>query len=530
MTLTAAFTDALAIVAQGAAARDREPHPAFPDDAIGALEQAGVLVAGLPFSEQLTVVRDVARADAAVARIVDGHLNAVERLAVHAEDPLRERELTAVAEERLRLGVWGADPRPGEGEPARIRDGGLHGVKTFCSGAGGLQRAIVLAGDRLAYVDLTEGTLVDPGLVRGRRDARLRQPSRRLRRRAGARRPGRARARSRRSRGSRATRCAPRPPGPARPTPPPTRRCACSPRGPSRPSSSASPPAASGPSRARSGCGSPRAGAGATPAPLRREDGAYLRHVDRRRATSRAARRGGARLRLAPVRDRRRRWTARAATSSSSLLQHRLDPIVARAGAAALEEAPVSVDPATFERMYRDDEDPWGFGTSPVRGGEVRPDDRGARRPAASSRALELGCSIGVLTARLRRALRRADRAGRRRRPRSSAGARARRRPHADVRVATLPEELPGGRFDLVVASEVLYYFAPDVLDGAARRPRGRAGRPAACCSPSTGGRRRGRTRCAATRSTTILAARPGLRGIHAEPHDRYRLDVLERT
>ena len=167
MTLTAAFTDALAIVAQGAAARDREPHPAFPDDAIGALEQAGVLVAGLPFSEQLTVVRDVARADAAVARIVDGHLNAVERLAVHAEDPLRERELTAVAEERLRLGVWGADPRPGEGEPARIRDGGLHGVKTFCSGAGGLQRAIVLAGDRLAYVDLTEGTLVDPGWFAG---------------------------------------------------------------------------------------------------------------------------------------------------------------------------------------------------------------------------------------------------------------------------------------------------------------------------------------------------------------------------
>jgi hypothetical protein len=67
-----------------------------------------------------------------------------------------------VAEDRLRLGVWGADPRPGEGEPARIRDGGLHGVKTFCSGAGGLQRAIVLAGDRLAYVDLTRGTLVDP--------------------------------------------------------------------------------------------------------------------------------------------------------------------------------------------------------------------------------------------------------------------------------------------------------------------------------------------------------------------------------
>ncbi len=167
MTSTAAFTDALAVVAQGAAARDREPHPAFPADAIGALEDAGVLAGGLPFSEQLVVVRDVARADAAVARIVDGHLNAVERLAVHGEDPLRERELAAVAEDHLRLGVWGADPRPGEGEPARIRDGGLHGVKTFCSGAGGLQRAIVLAGDLLAYVDLTRGALVDPDWFAG---------------------------------------------------------------------------------------------------------------------------------------------------------------------------------------------------------------------------------------------------------------------------------------------------------------------------------------------------------------------------
>ena len=71
MTTTMAYTDALAVVAQGAAARDREPHPAFPADAIAALEDAGVLAGGLPFSEQLVVVRDVARADAAVARIVD---------------------------------------------------------------------------------------------------------------------------------------------------------------------------------------------------------------------------------------------------------------------------------------------------------------------------------------------------------------------------------------------------------------------------------------------------------------------------
>ena len=167
MTATAALADALATVAHGAAERDREPRPRFPGDAMAALERAGVLAGGLPFSEQLEVVRDVARADPAVARIVDGHLNAVERLAVHGEEPLREDELQAVAAGRLRLGVWGADPRGDEGDPARIVDGALRGTKTFCSGAGGLHRAIVLAGDRLAYVDLTRGTTVDEGWFAG---------------------------------------------------------------------------------------------------------------------------------------------------------------------------------------------------------------------------------------------------------------------------------------------------------------------------------------------------------------------------
>ena len=51
----------------------------------------------------------------------------------------------------LLLGVWGADPAPGEGSPAHLergRDGlVLRGVKTFCSGAGGVQRALVVARD-----------------------------------------------------------------------------------------------------------------------------------------------------------------------------------------------------------------------------------------------------------------------------------------------------------------------------------------------------------------------------------------------
>ena len=72
----------------------------------------------------------------------------------------------AIARGELRAGVWGADPGPGEGEPARLRGDVVSGVKTFCSGAGGLQRGLVLvrhdgAGPPLAaWLDLTQ-----PGTV-----------------------------------------------------------------------------------------------------------------------------------------------------------------------------------------------------------------------------------------------------------------------------------------------------------------------------------------------------------------------------
>ena len=78
--------------------------------------------------------------------------------------------MAALGAGERRIGVWGADPAPGEGPPARIADGPdgpvLTGVKVFCSGAGGVDRALVAAaGDDgrglLAYVDLTRGVEID---------------------------------------------------------------------------------------------------------------------------------------------------------------------------------------------------------------------------------------------------------------------------------------------------------------------------------------------------------------------------------
>ncbi len=147
---------ALAMVAAGATGRDREPRPAFPAEAIDALRHAGALGWNAtpgpvrpPAAEELALVRRVAEADGSVARIFDGHLNAVERLAVQAPAAVRDAELAAARAGTLLAGVWGGVPVRDEGEPARVRRAGsqavVRGVKTFCSGAGGVDRAAVLA-------------------------------------------------------------------------------------------------------------------------------------------------------------------------------------------------------------------------------------------------------------------------------------------------------------------------------------------------------------------------------------------------
>src|ERR1700749_3514367 len=108
------FEQVLAEIESGAAHRDGEAAPSFPAGPMALLERAGMLAwnakAGAsrpPAAAGLALVRQVARADGSVGRIYDGHLNAVERLAVQAPADVRDRELAAVAARRLRAGVWG---------------------------------------------------------------------------------------------------------------------------------------------------------------------------------------------------------------------------------------------------------------------------------------------------------------------------------------------------------------------------------------------------------------------------------------
>lgn len=115
-----------------------------------------------------------------------------------------------------------------------------------------------------------------------------------------------------------------------------------------------------------------------------------------------------------------------------------------------------------FERLYEADPDPWNFETSAYEHEKYNRTLHAIEgRP---SRALEIGCSIGVFTGRL------ATRCDHVVAVDMSAAAieSARRRlvshPNVVIERRTLPENMPLGSFDLVVASEVLYYWSESLL------------------------------------------------------------------
>lgn len=127
-----------------------------------------------------------------------------------------------------------------------------------------------------------------------------------------------------------------------------------------------------------------------------------------------------------------------------------------------------SLTAAYFEQLYARDPDPWRFATSAYE--RAKYDATLAALPQARYRsALEVGCSIGILTARLAERcdhLLAVDLA-------EAALAQARARcaalPQVGFAQLRLPEELPPGRFDLILLSEVVYYWSrPDIARVAA--------------------------------------------------------------
>ena len=142
-------------------------------------------------------------------------------------------------------------------------------------------------------------------------------------------------------------------------------------------------------------------------------------------------------------------------------------PSSAAKGGAALD---LAARERGFDTLYRSDPDPWGFETSDYERAKYD-----ATLAALAGRrfghALEVGCSIGVLTERLAAVAERVTGLD----VSSVALERARARarvPTARFLHAEVPRDWPTGPYDLVVVSEVLYFLRADEIEALARLVR----------------------------------------------------------
>jgi len=119
-----------------------------------------------------------------------------------------------------------------------------------------------------------------------------------------------------------------------------------------------------------------------------------------------------------------------------------------------------SLKPEYFDRLYAENPDPWSFATSEYE--RRKYDDTLAALAPQYATALEIGCSVGVLTAQL--APRCEDLLAVDVSARALAAARDRCADFPQVRFAqaSLPADFPAETFDLVLVSEVAYYWSDD--------------------------------------------------------------------
>jgi 2-polyprenyl-3-methyl-5-hydroxy-6-metoxy-1,4-benzoquinol methylase len=182
---------------------------------------------------------------------------------------------------------------------------------------------------------------------------------------------------------------------------------------------------------------------------------------------------------------------------------------------------------AHFEALYRANPDPWSFTESAYEQQKYE-----ATLSALGSQrfqmALEVGCSIGVLTERLSS---RCDQIiGLDFAPSAVAAARARCAPYPNIRIEQMqvPQQWPVGQFDLILFSEVLYFLNESDLKEACARTRQSilpnglvllVNYTGVIDDPGTGD---------TAASFFIKATAPDLRPLLQSREPHYRLDLLE--
>ena len=196
------------------------------------------------------------------------------------------------------------------------------------------------------------------------------------------------------------------------------------------------------------------------------------------------------------------------------------------------QNQPHSLPPGYFDDVYRANNDPWQFASSPYERGKYATTLAALPHPHYG-RAFEIGCSIGVFTAQL--ALRcghllSIDVS-------EAALAQAQQRcaglPQVEIKKMQVPHEFPAGEFDLILVSEVGYYLSPADLARTADQmlaalPSGGQlllvhWTPVVPDYPQTGDE---------VHDFFLAKAQPGgpLRHLTGQRHDKYRLDLLEKV
>ncbi len=126
-------------------------------------------------------------------------------------------------------------------------------------------------------------------------------------------------------------------------------------------------------------------------------------------------------------------------------------------------QQPNSLPPSYFDDLYRADSDPWNFETSDYEASKYAATIAALPKPRYQS-ALEIGGSIGVLTEKL------ADRCDSllsidvSQLAQNQAIQRCQHLPQVHFQIMRVPEQFPEQPFDLILVSEVGYYWSWDDL------------------------------------------------------------------
>jgi SAM-dependent methyltransferase len=182
-----------------------------------------------------------------------------------------------------------------------------------------------------------------------------------------------------------------------------------------------------------------------------------------------------------------------------------------------------SASQSFFEAKYREDVDPWHFTSSAYECGRYDATIR-ALEGHRFARAFEPGCSIGVLTERLAKICDRVEAMDISPTAVRQAQKRCRSYPNVTISHGALPDAIPQGDFDLIVFSEIGYYFDTAALGEMAAQLAVRLTIGGVFLAVHWLGSSADH-RLTGDQVHELLSAIPGLQPMESQRHEGFRLD-----